>query len=497
MNSFNTKSNRSISFNKTNLLAESDISKLQRDLDNYTRKLEQEKRRLFGLEEAYNIVHKEHKDRKNKMDKMTSPSKAERKQLDTQIQNLQHQLEQALTKYNEVLAANQKLRDEVDVVRRERVTYSQVRRDMEDELVKVNYEITDQAQRHVQMQKTAEAMKEKILRLKEKNSHDQTTYLSEYDKLQQKYREDVINKRKDPRDRGLKSREKVENLDTQMLLKKRLQRIILSNKEKVKVIDQYRKNMAVIDEAFRVIQESSGITDIEEIMNTFIKSEEQNYSLFNYVNVLTQELDFLEENNKDLEGEIEMLERELSQKQKQLEKPPEEEVERQKIKTIIDEKENYIHHVRDQLNTIRKPLEEILKDLSQTKFCTINNLVIVDDFILNEQTIDYYLSIFEEMVNKMIPYIAKVNDNKDYLTTGLLLEELNVKEFDKTKSSAINVKDIATTDETNFDNVPFMDESRLKEVAKDAIEKYKERSVNLGTTSIIDKSVREATIKGK
>lgn len=81
-----------------------------------------------------------------------------------------------------------------------------------------------------------------------------------------------------------------------------------SNKEKVKVIDQYRKNMAVIDEAFRVIQENSGINDIEEIMNTFIKSEEQNYSLFNYVNILTQELDFLEDNNKDLENEIEMLE---------------------------------------------------------------------------------------------------------------------------------------------------------------------------------------------
>jgi len=117
--------------------------------------------------------------------------------------------------------------------------------------------------------------------------------------------------------------DKLENLDTQILLKKRLQRIILvrkinicheylplkqSNKEKVKVIDQYRKNMAVIDEAFRVIQENSGINDIEEIMNTFIKSEEQNYSLFNYVNILTQELDFLEDNNKDLENEIEMLE---------------------------------------------------------------------------------------------------------------------------------------------------------------------------------------------
>ena len=60
------------------------------------------------------------------------------------------------------------------------------------------------------------------------------------------------------------------------------------------------------------------------------------------------------------------------------------------------------------------------------------------------------------------------------------------------KASTINVKDIATTDETNLDNVPFMDVSRLKEVAQDAIEKYKERSVNLGTTSMIDKSVREA-----
>ena len=43
------------------------------------------------------------------------------------------------------------------------------------------------------------------------------------------------------------------------------------------------------------------------------------------------------------------------------------------------------------------------------------------------------LAIFEEIINKMIPYISKVNDNKDYLTAGLLLEELNVKEFEKTK----------------------------------------------------------------
>lgn len=126
-----------------------------------------------------------------------------------------------------MLAANQNLRAEVDVVRRERVTYEKVRRDMEDELKKISEDASDQTNKHHMMQVAADRMKEKILKLKEKNQHDQTTYLSEYEKLQAKYKEDVISKRKDPRDRGLKSREKLENLDTQMLLKRRLQRIIL------------------------------------------------------------------------------------------------------------------------------------------------------------------------------------------------------------------------------------------------------------------------------
>ena len=51
--------------------------------------------------------------------------------------------------------------------------------------------------------------------------------------------------------------------------------------------------MRVIDEAFTQIKDASGITDIEEIMNTFIKSEEQNYSLYNYVDILSQEIDTL------------------------------------------------------------------------------------------------------------------------------------------------------------------------------------------------------------
>ena len=65
------------------------------------------------------------------------------------------------------------------------------------------------------------------------------------------------------------------------------------------------KNAMIIEQAFEQIKEKSGISNIDEIVTTFIKAEEQNYSLFNYVNMLNQETDALEDNNKWLDQEIE------------------------------------------------------------------------------------------------------------------------------------------------------------------------------------------------
>jgi hypothetical protein len=71
------------------------------------------------------------------------------------------------------------------------------------------------------------------------------------------------------------------------------------------LLEQYTKNATILQDAFKQIQDASGISSIEEIVTTFIKAEEQNYSLFNYVNMLNQETDAMEENNNFLDGEIE------------------------------------------------------------------------------------------------------------------------------------------------------------------------------------------------
>ena len=54
--------------------------------------------------------------------------------------------------------------------------------------------------------------------------------------------------------------------------------------------------------------DATGITNIDEIVTTFIKAEEQNVSLFNYVDQLNQETDNLEEENRRLDVEIAVYE---------------------------------------------------------------------------------------------------------------------------------------------------------------------------------------------
>mgnify|MGYP001002951844 CR=1 FL=1 len=73
-------------------------------------------------------------------------------------------------------------------------------------------------------------------------------------------------------------------------------------------MNEYMSQIKIVDEAFKVLKDTSGIQDIEEIMNTFIKSEEQNYSLYNYVNILTQTNDNLVSEIKTSQEELADLE---------------------------------------------------------------------------------------------------------------------------------------------------------------------------------------------
>ena len=91
------------------------------------------------------------------------------------------------------------------------------------------------------------------------------------------------------------------------ILKLRLAKIVATNREKKRLMDQYLRNVKVIEDAFEQIKEATGITAIDEIVTSFIKAEEQNYSLGNYINKLTDETDQLEASNNEIREQIEKM----------------------------------------------------------------------------------------------------------------------------------------------------------------------------------------------
>jgi len=58
------------------------------------------------------------------------------------------------------------------------------------------------------------------------------------------------------------------------LLKIRLQKWTINNKEKKQLMDMYIRNVKIIEDAFETIKAETGISSTEEIVTTFIKAEE-------------------------------------------------------------------------------------------------------------------------------------------------------------------------------------------------------------------------------
>lgn len=226
----------------------------------------------------------------------------------------------------------------------------------------------------------------------------------------------------------------------------RLNKLISTNKEKKKLVDQYIRNVKIIEDAFDQIKEATGISSIDEIVTTFIKAEEQNYSLFNYVNRLGQETDQLEEVNKKTKIDIENFKKSqeadkiiygddgkiiyplhIANMQKEIEY----------INDQIDKSNNEKDHFKDQLKEVQKYVEKMVRLFKKCKFflSVANKMSYEDGTTFNEANVVQYLSELEEYISSLITYSAFRKEEPYAAISAIPLEKLNKKDFDKTKNT--------------------------------------------------------------
>ncbi|CAK74942.1 unnamed protein product (macronuclear) [Paramecium tetraurelia] len=471
-------SNRSFSHGKQGQLNEPIIITLQREIDNYTRKVEIERRKLFNLEQQHRQLQEEVKSKvqsvkKLKMDsikKVLNKDQAESKSLQFQIDQFDKKLCKSVANI-EIMKSN------IDIIRKERNQLLQAMKEIEQNHEQIHSRLIStqsQAQRKVH---DAQITQQQMFDLKTKNEIDKSEFQEKFDKLKAELKEKQ--EKQNEKDKISKTnRLKATNystFDTGTLLKRRLQRIIANNKEKVKMIDTYQRNMRIIDEAFNQIKEATGLTDIEEIKNNFIKSEEQNYSLWTYVDVLNQEIDALEDSNQELKEKCEIQEKENIERDRILTATPDGERKRKYIQRIIDQKQDEIDQFGNKLSQIQPIIEDILQKMIKTRFNhdPTRAYTFQGGFQLNESNIDQYLAELEGYINMLVLFKSNkykrdgLNQNK--FITGLLLEEIPTKEF-KPKQQ-LNQSSVLPSqgNEEGSDFQKFLNYNEFHEMAKQAL----------------------------
>lgn len=148
----------------------------------------------------------------------------------------------------------------------------------------------------------ADGTHNQILALKKKHEDEKESFEKRIKDLQEKLKEKDESELDHSKTREMGGSKKInlgnaEFSNPAQLLKERLKKKTTNNKEKKSLMDMYVRNVKVIEDAFDQIKEATGISSIEEIVTTFIKSEEQNNSLFNYVNMFNSEIDMINEQN--------------------------------------------------------------------------------------------------------------------------------------------------------------------------------------------------------
>ena len=203
---------------------------------------------------------------------------------------LENRLDKAVVHFNRQLADNAKLREDIDHYRRERRLFEGLFKRLTKELDQTQVEIRDVIKVSTQAFEQRDEAQTKMHALKERSEKDQKQHDIEMKELQRIISHD--NKMKEFM--FIKTNERLDYKAEEAQKKKRYQ----TN------LDADQIFMKTYEEAFERIKVVTGLSDIKDIVDSFVTNEEENFALFNYVNELNCEAELLQEEVNLLKEQI-------------------------------------------------------------------------------------------------------------------------------------------------------------------------------------------------
>ena len=272
------------------------INKAQENADFYSQKIEEESLKAERLKAEIEMYSKTSMETRKNMGGVNA-ARENTQYVSKQIKILENRLDKALVKFNEALAKNKELRKEIDNLRRERVVFDQIYKKLEKELEDKKKEMANVIEISNVAYEARDQAQNEITALRAQADREQTSFEIEIQELTKVIDTDKKAHEMHRKQSLLKASAHLEEINAL----KRKQTIT-----QVKNIGNQKSNkVQSYEEAFQKIREATGISDIDEFVTNFLVNEDQNFSLYNYLNDLNRESEKIEEQIMEIGIEIE------------------------------------------------------------------------------------------------------------------------------------------------------------------------------------------------
>ena len=159
-----------------------EIERLQNQGDLYTKKIEQEKKKIKQLDKRREEVQLRLQQQRKRMGGINA-SKENNRNIAKQIRILESRLDKALMKYNETLANNTELRKKIDGLRQERVVFDGIYKKLENELQGKQEIMAKLIEQSNQAYQARDAAKEEMRRIQIEGQWKQASFEKQWKEL--------------------------------------------------------------------------------------------------------------------------------------------------------------------------------------------------------------------------------------------------------------------------------------------------------------------------
>ncbi|KAK1947105.1 Outer dynein arm protein 1 [Phytophthora citrophthora] len=282
------------------------IARLQDQIDTFNRKNVGESKRLETLTQQIQVMRHKVLHQKKHMGGVNA-ARENQQMVSKQIRILENRLDKSLVKFNEALAQNKVLREEIDNLRRERVVFDTIYRKLEREHSDKKRQMAQTIELSNQAYEQRDAAQLELRSLQDENRAELEAHRRSLTELMERLEEcktlaggDSTSYRRGASSAGgapSGSGGYAGNMsvEEENEMKRKVQKGTWGvAKEKVHVQVSIER-VQNFEEAFMKIKAATRIDDLEQLVTSFIKKEDQNFSLFNYVNEQSNEIEKLEE----------------------------------------------------------------------------------------------------------------------------------------------------------------------------------------------------------